>query len=120
MTEKPVALEFPIELEFGYVDFCGGRKTGEPREKTPRARTRANNKLNPLMTPGPSCEPGPHRWEASATTTALPLLPQVVEQDTKGALIYSIDFAPQTKLQSTSHQIAKARTSYIDVFFFFS
>ena len=33
MTEKPVALEFPIELEFRNVDFCGGRKTGEPREK---------------------------------------------------------------------------------------
>ena len=24
---------FPIELEFSSVDFCGGRKTGEPREK---------------------------------------------------------------------------------------
>ena len=33
MTEKPVALEFPIELEFRNVDFCGGRKTGEPGEK---------------------------------------------------------------------------------------
>jgi len=28
-----VALEFPIELEFGNVDFSGGRKTEEPREK---------------------------------------------------------------------------------------
>ena len=32
-TDKPVALEFPIDLEFRNVDFCGGRKTGEPREK---------------------------------------------------------------------------------------
>ncbi len=24
---------FPIELEFGSVGFCGGRKTGEPGEK---------------------------------------------------------------------------------------
>ena len=32
-TDKPVALEFPIELEFGSVGFCGGRKTGEPGEK---------------------------------------------------------------------------------------
>jgi len=32
-TDKPVALEFPSELEFRNVDFCGGRKTGEPREK---------------------------------------------------------------------------------------
>jgi len=30
MTEKLVALEFPIELEFRNVDFCGGRKTAEP------------------------------------------------------------------------------------------
>ena len=28
-----MALEFPIELEFRNVDFCGGRKTGEPGEK---------------------------------------------------------------------------------------
>jgi len=28
-----VALEFPIKLEFRNVDFCGGRKTGEPGEK---------------------------------------------------------------------------------------
>jgi len=33
MTEKPVALEFPIELDFRNVDFCGGRVTGEPGEK---------------------------------------------------------------------------------------
>ena len=32
-TYKPVALEFSIELEFRNVDFCGGRKTGETREK---------------------------------------------------------------------------------------
>ena len=29
-TDKPVALEFPIKLEFRNVDFYGGRKTGEP------------------------------------------------------------------------------------------
>ena len=32
-TSKSVALEFSIELEFRKVDFCGGRKTGETREK---------------------------------------------------------------------------------------
>ena len=32
MTDKHVALELPIELEFRNVDFCGGRKTGEPGE----------------------------------------------------------------------------------------
>jgi len=33
MTDKPMALKFPIELEFKNVHFCGGRKTGEPSEK---------------------------------------------------------------------------------------
>jgi len=69
-----MALKFQIKLEFRNVDFCGGRKTGEPR-KNLRARTRTNNKLNPLMTPGPGFEPGPHWWEVSALPTALPLLP---------------------------------------------
>ena len=32
-TDKPVALGFQIELEFGNVGFCGERKTGEPGEK---------------------------------------------------------------------------------------
>ena len=32
-TDKSVALQFPIELEFRNVGFCGGRKTGEPGEK---------------------------------------------------------------------------------------
>ena len=32
-TDKPVALRFQIELEFGNVAFCGGLKTREPGEK---------------------------------------------------------------------------------------
>jgi len=69
-----VALEFPIELEFRNLDFeeKGNRRT---RRKTLRVRTRTNNKLNPLMTPGPGFEPGPHCWEASAFTSAPPILP---------------------------------------------
>jgi len=59
-TDKAVALEFPIELECRNVDFRGGRKTGETRTKTLRARTRTNNKINPLMTPGPGFEPRSH------------------------------------------------------------
>jgi len=38
-------------LEFGDVGFCGGRKTGELREKS-RSKARTNNKLNPHMAPG--------------------------------------------------------------------
>jgi len=67
-TDKPVALEFLIELEFRNVGFLGGRKTFG-------ARARTNNKLNPHMTPGPRIEPGTHWWEASALTTVTPLLP---------------------------------------------
>ena len=33
VTDKPVALEFQIELEFRNVSFWGGRKTGGPGEK---------------------------------------------------------------------------------------
>ena len=65
-TDKPVALEFPIELEFRNVGFCGGRKTGEPGEKPSE---QGKNQ------PGPGFEPGPHWWEASALTTAPTLLP---------------------------------------------
>ena len=37
---------------------------------------RTNNKLNPLMTPSPGNEPGPHWWETSGLATAPSLLPQ--------------------------------------------
>ena len=75
-TDKPVALGFRIELEFGNVGFSGEGKTGVPEEKPLGAKTRTNNKLNPHMTPGPGIEPGPHWWEASALTTAPSLLPE--------------------------------------------
>ena len=37
-----------VELEFGDVGFCGGRKTGKPGQKR-RSKSRINNKLNPLV-----------------------------------------------------------------------
>ena len=64
ITDKPVALGFQIELEFGNVAFWGEGKTGEPGEKPLGARTRTNNKLNPHLTPSPGIEPGSHWWEA--------------------------------------------------------
>ena len=67
---------FQVELEFGNVGFCGGRKTGVPGEKPLRAGTRTNNKLNPHMMPSLGIEPGPHWWEVSALTTVPSLLPQ--------------------------------------------
>ena len=63
-TDKPVALEFQIELEFGNVGFSEEGKTEVPGEKPLGARTRTNNKLNPHLTPSPRIEPGPHWWEA--------------------------------------------------------
>jgi len=44
------------------------------QRKTLSTRERTNNKLNPHMTPGPGIKPGTHWWEASALTTAPPLL----------------------------------------------
>ena len=68
-----------MELEFKSVDFCRGRKTGEPGEKPALgARTRTNNKLNPHMASGPGIEPGPHWWEANALTTAPSLLERII------------------------------------------
>ena len=61
---------FQVELEFGNVDFCGGRKTGEPGEKPSEQRREPTTKLSPHMTPRPGIEPGPHWWEMSTLTTA--------------------------------------------------
>ena len=47
-----------------------------PGEKPLGAKERTKNKLNPHMVSTPGFEPGPHWWEASALTTAPPLLPK--------------------------------------------
>ena len=64
---------FQVDLEFGNVGFCGGRKTGVPGRKTLGAGTRTNNKLNPHMTPSPGIELGSHWWEAAWEANAQPL-----------------------------------------------
>ena len=64
-----------IELEFGNVGFWEEGKTGVPGEKSLAAWMRTKYKLNPHLTLSPGIEPGPHRWEASALTIALSLLP---------------------------------------------
>ena len=49
---------------------------GKPEypEKTPLgAKEGTNNKLDPRMPSTLGFEPGPHWWEASALTTAIPL-----------------------------------------------
>ena len=52
-------------------------KTRVPGEKPLGAKERTNSKLNPHMASTPGFEPGPRWWEASALTTAPPLLPKV-------------------------------------------
>ena len=53
----------------------GGVETGVLGEIRLEAKERTNNKLNPHMASTPGSESGPHWWEASALTTAPPLLP---------------------------------------------
>ena len=50
-------------------------KSGVPRETPVRKHERTNNKLNQDMLSVPGFDPRPHLWEASAPTTAPPLLP---------------------------------------------
>ena len=47
-----------------------------PEEKPLAARERTKNKLNPHMVLTLGFEPRPNWWEASALTTAPPLLPK--------------------------------------------
>jgi len=72
-TDKPIALEFPIKLEL--LILVEGGKLENPEKNSLGARTRTNNKLNLLMTPGPGFESAPHWWEVSIITAAPPLLP---------------------------------------------
>ena len=67
LNDKPMALEFPIELEFRNVDFLWREENQRTRRKTLGARTRTNIQLNPFMTPGLG-------FEASTITTAPSLL----------------------------------------------
>jgi len=63
-------------VEFRNVDFCERGKLENP-EKNPQSKVRPNNKLNPLMTPGPEFELRPHWWEVSVLTTVPPMLPYI-------------------------------------------
>ena len=69
--------EIWIDLEFGNVGFLGEGKTGVPGEKPLGAEKRTNHKLNPHIASSSRIDPEPHRWEASALTTAPSLLPNI-------------------------------------------
>ena len=66
---------FPGRIGIWKCWFLRREENRSTQRKTLGGRTRANNKLNPLMTPSPGIKPGPHWWEASALTTAPSLLP---------------------------------------------
>ena len=59
----------------------------EQPEKNLSEQEITDNKLNPHMMLGPVIKPGPHWWEASALTTAPPLLPQILKF---GYLVYHL------------------------------
>ena len=69
---KELAETYPCVPD-GIVIWKG--KTGVPGEKLLGERQRTNHKLNSHTASTPGFEPGPHWWEASALTTAPPLLP---------------------------------------------
>ena len=64
-----------VELEFGIVGFCGGRKTGVPGEK-PSAKGReptTNSTHIRHRVTSAGIEPEPHWWEAAWEANVQPL-----------------------------------------------
>ena len=60
---------FPDRIEIENVGFLRREeKNPRTRRKTRVARTKANNKPNLTVTPGPGIEPGQQRWKTSAPT----------------------------------------------------
>ena len=66
-------------LKIIMLSFEERGKPKYPEKKLLGAKERTNHKLNPHVASTPGFEPGPHWWEATALTTATPLLsPRVV------------------------------------------
>ena len=61
------------QVKFKFWVFFGERGNRSTRRK-PLGAEKRTNKLNPHLTPDLGIEPGPHWWEASALTTAPPLI----------------------------------------------
>ena len=57
----PLFLYWNFEM---FMSFFRGRKTGGPREKPSKKRSKLNEKLSSNVTPGPGMEPGPQQWKA--------------------------------------------------------
>ena len=74
---------FLVELEFGDIVFCGGRKTVEPSEK-PSKQGREPTTNSSHIRHRAGIKPGPHWWEAIAFTTVPTLLPNFDDNFTTG------------------------------------
>ena len=61
-------------LKIIMLSFEERGKPEYPEKKLPGAKERTNQKLSPHVASTPGLEPGPHWWEATALTTATPLL----------------------------------------------
>ena len=61
-------------LKIIMLSFEERGKPEYPEKKRLGVKERTNHKLNPHVASTLGFEPGPHRWEATALTTATPLL----------------------------------------------
>ena len=68
-----LCLAFLVESEFGNVGLSRGESQSTLRENSQQSSGPTANSTTMSWTPG--FEPGPHCWDASALTTAPPLLP---------------------------------------------
>jgi len=57
-------------LEFGDVDFCGGKENPEGAQRNTLGARREPTTNSSRVWHRAGIEPGPHWWEASALTTA--------------------------------------------------
>ena len=69
---RVLSLSILVELEFGDVSFCEGRKTGEPEEKSSK-QGENQQQTQPTYT-WHGIEPWSYKWEVNAQTTE-PSLP---------------------------------------------
>jgi len=96
------------------VGFCGGRKTGEPGEK-PSEQEREPTLNSTHIWHRAGIEPGPHWWEASALTTAPPLLPSVWSDGSiKGLEVFLSTSKVSTELGTYMTRLVKKVKTYID------
>jgi hypothetical protein len=76
-----------IELEFRNVDFCGGRKTGEPGEKPSK---QGREKLNSHMTPSLGIEPEITVVRGERLAATPPMLPKMATATVKGTIVNNV------------------------------